>query len=345
MHWNWRLRRWATGVNRISLGAAFLLGCAHAQTVGVVAYTRTPEGAAPWPQQDICTIRTDGTGGRCLTDDRHSHHPVWSPDGKRILFIHDSTLSTKPLYRETEEGRSHHPIELSVMDADGRNRRVLRTIEPVIHSAAWSPDGRTLAVSAATPVKAGEPVRTGIFLLPADGRGELRLLKPDAWTPAWSPDGAKLAFSVEQPRGRWAVHTANVDGTGDTRLTDPGVNSESPAWSPNGARIVFGRLTDGAMGQQQVFIMNRDGSGVRQVTTNASWACGYSTWSTGGNQLVVACRSATSPCGWGMVFSTGQPMPACSRRLFVIRLATAGNAATARMLMDHDGIDPALAPR
>jgi hypothetical protein len=38
-------------------------------------------------------------------------------------------LSTKPAYRETEQTKSHHPVELSIMDADGRNRRVLRVIE------------------------------------------------------------------------------------------------------------------------------------------------------------------------------------------------------------------------
>ena len=34
------------------------------------------------------------------------------------------------------------------MDRDGGNRHLLRRMEPVIYSAAWSPDGKTLAVSA-----------------------------------------------------------------------------------------------------------------------------------------------------------------------------------------------------
>jgi Tol biopolymer transport system component len=182
------------------LGLALAIS-AQAQTNGTIAYTRAPDGAPPWPVQDVCIVRTDGSGDRCLTTDGHSHHPSWSPDGKHILFVHDSTLSTKPAYRETEQTKSHHPVELSIMDADGHNRRVLRVIEPVIYSVAWSPDGATLAISAATSLH-GEPPQAGLFLLPANGKGELRLLCSSAWTPSWSPDGSRLAFTVEHPRGR-----------------------------------------------------------------------------------------------------------------------------------------------
>src|ERR1700730_14610703 len=77
-----------------------LVACAEAQTPGVIAYTRAPDGAPPWPVQNIRNMRVSGSVDRCLTTDGHSHNPSWSPDGKRVLFIHDSTLSTKPPYRE-----------------------------------------------------------------------------------------------------------------------------------------------------------------------------------------------------------------------------------------------------
>lgn len=54
-----------------------------------------------------------------LTNDGHSHTPAWSPDGRRILFVHDSTLQTKPAYREEKEFESYHSVELYVMDKDG----------------------------------------------------------------------------------------------------------------------------------------------------------------------------------------------------------------------------------
>ena len=76
--------------------AAVLVTCASAQTSDVIAYTRAPEGGPPWPVQDVCTVSVDGLHNRCLTQDGHSHDAVWSADGKRIVFIHDSTLSTPP---------------------------------------------------------------------------------------------------------------------------------------------------------------------------------------------------------------------------------------------------------
>jgi Tol biopolymer transport system component len=110
-------------------------------------YTHAPDESAPWPVTDIYSMRGDGSNVKALTNDGHSHSPIWSPDGRRILFIHDSALRTKPAYREPKEFESYHSVELYVMDADGKNRRLLRRLEPVIYSAAWSPDGKTLAIS------------------------------------------------------------------------------------------------------------------------------------------------------------------------------------------------------
>ena len=328
-------------MNYGSVWLAALVACAHAQTPGMVAYTCAPAGGPPWPVQDVYAIRANGAAPQNLTGDGHSHDPSWSPDGKRILFIHDARLSTQPPYRETEESRSHHPIELSVIDADGRNRRVLRVIEPVIYSAAYSPDGNVLAISASTSVKPGESPQQGLFLLPASGKGELRLLIENGWTPSWSPNGTKVAFAVEQPRGHWAVHIANTNGMENVRLTNDTKNSSSPAWSPDGKRIAFDQFVDG--GRQQVFMMNADGSNVRQITKDVAWSCGHPSWSPSGNQLVVGCRSAESPCGMG-VFSTGQPMPYCTRRLFAVAVDS-GTVAAPTKLIDQDGAVPSVAPR
>jgi TolB protein len=319
-----------------------LIACVQAQPSEIVAYTCAPDGGPPWPMQDICAVRVNGSLPQHLTADGHSHDASWSPDGKRILFIHDAPLSIKPAYRETEDSKSHHPTELSVMDTHGRNRRVLRVIEPAIHNAAWSPDGSLVAVAASTSVKPGQPPQNGIFLLSATGRGELRLLIENGWTPSWSPDGTKIAFAVEQPRGHWNVYIANKDGLESVRLTDDSKNSGSPAWSPDGNRIAFDQVVDGA-GRQQVFIMNADGSNVRQLTREPAWSCGHPSWSRSGNQVVVGCRSAEPPCGMRF-FSTGQPMPYCTRRLFAVSVGSGALVAPTK-LIDQDDAVPSLAAR
>jgi len=290
--------------------------------VGTIVYTHAPEAGAPWPVNDIYSMAGDGSKVKALTNDGHSHNAVWSPYGRRILFIHDSALK--------------HPAELEVMDKDGRNRRLLRRIEPVIYSAAWSPDGKTLAVSCISEELAGLP---DLFLLPASGRGELRLLFRGAFTPAWSPDGKKLAFSVEKPRGMWAVHVANADGSQDVQLTDPILIGGSPAWSPDGKRIAFDEFSDQA--RQQIFVMDANGYNVRQLTNSPKWSCEHPSWSADGKQIAFSCRSASAPCGPG-VSSVGPRLPACVRRMFV---ASASDSKSApRQLGDQDGALPAFSP-
>jgi Tol biopolymer transport system component len=321
----------------------FTLGQQHG--VGTIVYTHAPEAGAPWPVEDIYSMRGDGSNVKALTNDGHSHNAVWSPDGRRILFIHDSALETKPDYREQKGFESYHPIELQLMDKDGRNRHLLRRMEPVIFSAAWSPDGKTLAITCITealtklPHAADEPVRAGLFLLPASGQGEPRLLFRGAYTPAWSPDGKKLAFSVENPRGMWAIHVANADGSQDVQLTDPIRSGGSPAWSPDGRLIAFDEFGDQA--RQQIFVMDANGYNVRQLTDSPKWSCGHPAWSADGKQIAFSCRSASAPCGPG-VSSVGSRLSACVRQIFVA--SASDSKSEPRQLGEQDGASPEFAP-
>jgi Tol biopolymer transport system component len=290
---------------------------------------------------------SNGSNVRALTKDGHSHTPAWSPDARHILFIHDTALQALPAYRESADSQSHHPVELYVMDRDGNNARLLRRLEPVIYSAAWSPDGRTLAIihkpEEWTKLRRsnGDAVPAGLFLLSADGQGELRLLFRNAYTPAWSLDGRKLAFSTSLLGGKWTIHVANIDGSQEVELTDPDRISGSPAWSPNGKQIAFDqRVVDANFhGRQQIFVMNADGSGAHQLTTDLNWACGTPSWSPDGTQIVASCVS-TAPCG--AFGDAGGKLPNCTRRIFSI--SPTNRQKNPVQLGAHDGATATLAP-
>ena len=77
-------------------------------------------------EQDLYTINPDGSALRRITFNEGipDDHPVWSPDGRRLAWIHDEQL-------------------LFVGDADGFHPQSLgRPVEDT--APAWSPDGRYL---------------------------------------------------------------------------------------------------------------------------------------------------------------------------------------------------------
>jgi dipeptidyl aminopeptidase/acylaminoacyl peptidase len=141
----------------------------------MIAYEHAPDALAPWPVLDVYLLDTEGRKLRALTNDGHSHNPSWSPDGQRILFIHDTAVN--PKLAETSD--THYPVELQVMNRDGSNPRLLLRLETPILQAAWSPDEKSIAAtyspdewaSTAKPGEPPSPPATGLFLIPSDGRG------------------------------------------------------------------------------------------------------------------------------------------------------------------------------
>jgi TolB protein len=57
----------------------------------------------------------------------------------------------------------------------------------------------------------------------------------------------------------------NADGTGQVQLTENAIGDLTPSWSPDGKKIVFHRRV-GERGQFQLFLINPDGTGEKQLT-------------------------------------------------------------------------------
>ncbi|MDE0132301.1 MAG: S-layer homology domain-containing protein [bacterium] len=71
----------------------------------------------------------------------------------------------------------------------------------------------------------------------------------------------------------------NSDGTGERQLG--GLNNGHPTWSPDGTQIAFEGYRGG---EPEIFVMNVDGTGGRQLTSN-SHPDGYPSWSPDGTQI------------------------------------------------------------
>ena len=97
--------------------------------------------------------------------------------------------------------------------------------------------------------------------------------------PSLSPDGQSLVFASSQS-GNWDVYRQRVGDRSAVNLTEGSDGYDTqPAISPDGARIAFRSSRNGG----GIFIMDADGSNVRQVTDE-----GFNpTWSPDGREIAL----------------------------------------------------------
>ena len=97
---------------------------------------------------------------------------------------------------------------------------------------------------------------------------------------------------TEEPKARvvfnadGGIHTIAADGSARRRLTTRGRDTfdEEPAWSPDGATIAFTRHD---LGEESfaIWLVNRDGGGLRRLTAETAGGAAGPTWSPDGARL------------------------------------------------------------
>ena len=224
-----------------------------------IAFTRShapTEGRGP-PESDVYVINVDGSGERNLTGDGVSGGPVWSPDGQKIAFT---------------SGRDASGLwggSIYVMNADGSGqRRLARDAGFVL---GWSPDGRKIAFTRAGGRGRGGPAAVYIYVMNADGSGLRRLTRMaqvNYSLPSWSPDGRKILFVSDARRQlRGLRHERRRQRAAQADAQSRAYDGE-PAWSPDGREIRFPEHEEPIGGNKEIYVMNADGSGKRNLTRN-----------------------------------------------------------------------------
>jgi TolB protein len=107
--------------------------------------------------------------------------------------------------------------------------------------------------------------------------------------PMWAPDGQAIAYQTWQSSGPGGfgsftdvVVSYIYKGTRDLPgRGSPDKQNSLPAWSPDGSKLAF-TLSQG--GNQEIYVMNRDGSGLRRMTNHPEIDTSP-TWSPTGNQI------------------------------------------------------------
>jgi TolB protein len=195
-------------------------------------------------------IAADRPQPRRLTHDGHfKQRPMWSPDGKQVLF-------------------SRHrggKIGLFVMAADGSAESPLAGDKLPHYDACWSPDGARIALThvAQSPGQGN----LDVYLAKGDGT-ELQKLAGDQGKlsheeyPAWSPDGKRIAYSSTF-EGNQEIYVAAVEQPQPLRVTSDPAMDAHPGWSPDSRQLVF---ATNRWGDFEIALTDADGRNLVRLT-------------------------------------------------------------------------------
>lgn len=235
----------------------------------------------------IYVMNSDGSALSVLTDDRlGAETPVFSPDGKHILFA-----------AYVAEGNN----DVFIMAADGSERRQITKGPGYDGHPHFSFDGERVVFNSdrTTPDRNASWSQRWheIFSVALDGsdlRQHTRCQSVCTFGSV-SPDGTKVLFrkTIDGPSFSWylkpgtrnsEVFIADVDGNNATNLSTSAAFDGWPRFSPNGDWIVFSSNRAGPAGVGQLYLVRPDGSDLRRVT-DGPWSYVQPAWSSDGSSL------------------------------------------------------------
>jgi TolB protein len=227
----------------------------------------------------LFTISRRGTQLRKVT---HPHRtvvtdePDYSPHGRWIVYqVEKRDFSRLFKIRANSSNRTYLSTGCGRRCGDGY--------------ASWFPGGKRLAFQRES-CGPGSHNLIAIYVMRADGTHARRVTHKSAtcatshryedFAPTVAPTGKRLAFERnDHKRGKHAIFTVRLDGTGLRRVTPWRIDAAQPDWSPNGRLITF-RTQEQSETRGNISLVRPNGEGLHRITHSggkAKWlSCSFS---------------------------------------------------------------------
>jgi len=219
------------------------------------------------------------TGERKKVLNGPAYNPSWSPDGQWITY--QCCAFREVIYKASVE----QDTIITLTGPESPNELINTGL------AQWRSDGQKILFT----IIAGTP--RGASLMNPDGT-DARIVVEYAISSKWYQNGEKIAYinwdqTLQQPNQK-QIFTADSNGSNEVKLTDlkDTFTLSGITVSPDGTRMAYTHIDKNRV--KQIFIMDIDGSNIRQVTNMRARTITGPRWSPDGQTIAFERRTGST---------------------------------------------------